>query len=180
MHRFAVAPPASDEYAPFYAGYVAAVRDEDVHYVLAAQPAELRGMCCDLSEQEALARYAPGKWSVKEVVGHLADTERIFAYRALRVGRGDATPLAGFDENAYVPAAASDLRPMGELLDEFDAVRAATLALFRGMPDQAWERRGLANGVPVSTRALLYVVAGHARHHLEILRERYGLGLAAH
>lgn len=109
----------------------------------------------------------------------MTDVERIFAYRALRVGRGDATPLAGFDENAYVPAAASDRRPMAELLDELEAVRAATLALFRGMPDEAWERRGVANGVPVSVRALLYITAGHTRHHLELLRERYRLGTPA-
>jgi hypothetical protein len=109
----------------------------------------------------------------------MCDVERIFSYRALRVGRGDATPLAGFDENAYVPAAASDRRPVAELLDEFEAVRAATLALFRGMPDDAWERGGVANGVPVSLRALLYVTAGHARHHLELLRVRYRLGTPA-
>lgn len=179
MTRSFVSPPAADEYAPFYAGYVAAVRDEDVLYVLASQPEELRGLCGSLSDEEALARYAPGKWSVKEVVGHMADVERIFAYRALRVGRGDATPLAGFDENAYVPASGSDRRPVAELLDEFDAVRAATLTLFRGMPEDAWERRGVANGAPVSMRALLYVTAGHARHHLDLLRERYRLGAPA-
>ena len=179
MTRSFVTPPAADEYAPFYAGYVASVRDEDVLYVLASQPEELRGLCGGLADGEALARYAPGKWSVEEVVGHMCDVERIFSYRALRVGRGDATPLAGFDENAYVPAAASDRRSMAELLDEFEAVRAATLALFRGMPDDAWERRGVANGVPVSLRALLYVTAGHARHHLELLRERYRLGTPA-
>ncbi len=176
MTRSSISPPASDEYAPFYAGYVALVREEDVLYVLARQPEDLRRLCGGLSDEDALARYAPGKWIVKEVLGHLADVERIFAYRALRVGRGDVTPLAGFDENAYVPAAGSDRRPLADLLDEFEAVRAATLALFRGMPEDAWGRRGTANGVPVSTRGLLYVTAGHARHHMEILRERYGLG----
>lgn len=176
MTRFQVPAPAADEYAPFYAGYVASIRDEDVLYVLALQPAELRRMCADLSDQEALARYAPGKWSVKEVVGHLVDAERVFSYRALRIGRGDATPLAGFDENAYVAAAGSEGRPMADLLGEFAAVRAATLALFRGMPDAAWERRGVANGLPVSTRALAHIAAGHVRHHVNLLRERYGLG----
>lgn len=178
MTRSFVSAPGADEYAPFYAGYVASVRDEDVLYVLAMQPAELRRMCGDLSEREALARYAPGKWSVKEVVGHVTDAERVFAYRAFRIGRGDATPLAGFDENAYVVAAESEHRSLAELLGEFEAVRAATLALFRGLPAGAWERRGVANGVPVSTRALAHITAGHARHHVAILRERYGLGEA--
>ncbi|HEV2146656.1 MAG TPA: DinB family protein [Longimicrobiaceae bacterium] len=170
-------PPAPDEYASFYAGYVAlAAAGGDVPGLLAGQPAELRRLCEGLDEEGALARYAPGKWSVKEVVGHLADTERVYAYRALRVGRGDATPLAGFDENAYVAAAGSDRRPLAELLDDFQAARAATLALLRGMPEDAWERRGVANEAPVSTRSLAYVAAGHVRHHLELLRERYGLG----
>jgi hypothetical protein len=176
VHHPLATPPQSDEYAPFYAGYVALVREDDVLYLLARQPADLRHLCGGLSDADALARYAPGKWSVKEVVAHLADAERIFAYRALRVGRGDATPLPGFDENAYVPASGADRRPLAELLDEFEAVRAATLALFRGMPEEAWERRGVASGAPVSTRALAYVAAGHAQHHLELFRERYGLG----
>ncbi|HEX2191383.1 MAG TPA: DinB family protein [Longimicrobiaceae bacterium] len=179
MSRFSVSPPAADEYAPFYAGYVASVREEDVSYVLARQPADLRGMCIDLAEAEALARYAPGKWSVKEVVGHLADAERVFAYRAFRIARGDATPLAGFDENAYVAAGGFDARSMRDLLDDFHVARMATLSLFRATPPAAWERRGVANGSDVSVRALAYVAAGHVRHHLVILRERYGLGETA-
>lgn len=170
-------PPAPDEYASYYARYVElAAAGGDLPGLLARQPAELRDLCEGLDEEGALFRYAPGKWSVKEVLEHLTDTERVYAYRALRVARGDATPLAGFDENAFVGAAASDRRPLVELLDDFEVVRGATLALFRGLPEEAWERRGVANGAPVSTRSLAFVAAGHVQHHLGLFRERYGLG----
>lgn len=170
-----VPTPAPDEYAPFYAGYVAAVAGEDVRALLARQLPALDAACAALSEEGALHRYAPGKWSIKEVVGHLADTERVFSYRALRVARGDATPLPGFDENAFVAAAGSDRRPLGELLDELRLVRASTLALLDGVQAEAWERRGTASGAEVSLRALAHIMAGHVEHHFGILGERYGL-----
>lgn len=169
--------PAPDEHAPFYAGYVAAVADRDVPGVLRRQAPALRAACAGLSEEEALARYAPGKWSVKEVLGHMADAERIFAYRLLRVARGDETPLSGFDEQAYVAAAGFDRQPTEALLEQFEQARAATLGLLRGLGPEAWERRGTANGHPVTARALGYILAGHAEHHLAILRERYGLAV---
>ena len=112
---------------------------------------------------------------MKEIVGHLSDVERIMAYRALRIARGDTTPLSGFDENAYVPFANSDDRELDELVEEWVAVRQATLALFRTLPPEAWSRRGTANGKPLSARAVAYIIAGHERHHLETLRDRYGL-----
>jgi len=168
-------PPAPEEYASFYAGYVAGVAGADVAALLERQPAALREACAGLSDEGARFRYAPGKWSIKEVVGHLCDVERVFSYRALRIGRGDATPLPGFDENAYAAAAGADDRPLEELLDEFVAVRASTLALLAGFGPEAWTRTGNANGHPMSLRAQVHVVAGHVRHHLRLLGERYGL-----
>ena len=169
-----LAAPRPDEFAPFHAGYIARVAnlaspiDE-----LVAQRARLLNFLAPLSDAQALHRYAPGKWSVKELVGHLADAERIMAYRLLRIARGDETPLPGFEENDYVKTAGSDARPFGDLLDEWAAVRDATSALVRGLPAGAWERRGTANGTPVSSRALLYIILGHTEHHRSILEERY-------
>jgi hypothetical protein len=170
--------PEADEYAPFYAPYVEAVGDRDVLTLLARQPGWLSTLLAPLSDAEANARYAPGKWSIRQVVGHLTDTERVMAYRALRVSRDDPTPMAGFDENAFVDAATFETRPLGSLLAEFDAVRASNLFLLRYVPADAWARRGTANGREVSLRALAYVMAGHVEHHIRILRERYGVGSA--
>ena len=170
--------PGSDEYAPFYAGYVAAVVESDVLSLLERQGPTLRATFAGLSDDDAMARYAPGKWSIKEVIGHITDAERIFAYRALRIGREDATPMEGFDENAYVAASAFDRRPLADLLGDFDANRAATLRLLRGFGPDPWERRGVANGRPVSLRALAYIMAGHVQHHMRVLEERYGVGTA--
>lgn len=168
--------PARSEYAQHYAGYVDRVPDGDVLDRLAWQIDETRALLRDLPPSRAVHRYATGKWSVAEVVGHVADAERIFAYRALRFARGDATPLAPFDENAYVPAGGFDHRTLADLVDELTAVRQASLALFRGMPSDAFARSGIASGRPVSVRALVYIIAGHELHHVAILRERYGIG----
>lgn len=165
--------PEADEYAPFYAGYVARVPEGDVVEVLERQLEGVAGFLGAIPAEREGHRYAPGKWSVREMVGHLADTERIMAYRALRIARGDATPLAGFDENAYVPPAGFDARPLASLVEEWAAVRRATLPLFRHLDAEAWTRRGTANGNAVSVRALARIIAGHTEHHLEILRTRY-------
>lgn len=168
--------PEASEYAPFYAGYIAKVPDGDVLAMLAAQGEETQIRLGSLSPERALFRYAPGKWSVKEVIGHLCDAERIMSYRALRVARGDETPLAGFDENAYVPTGGFDGRELAHLLAELAIVRSATLSLFRSLDAAAWVRRGVANNHPVSARALAYITLGHERHHLGVLAERYGVG----
>lgn len=165
--------PTQGEFAPFYSGYIGRVGDGAVIEQMEAQAAELSSLLGGLTDEAALARYAPGKWSVKEVVGHLADAERIFAYRALRIARGDATPLAGFDENRYVEAAGFDARPLAALLDEWMATRRSTIALFRSFDEAAIGRTGSANDVPVTVRALAYITVGHLAHHLEILRTRY-------
>ena len=165
--------PGADEFAPFYANYVAGVPDGDVTQVLEAQARDLVALVGGLNEARGDYRYAPDKWTVKEVLGHITDTERIFAYRALRISRGDATPLAGFDQDSYVANAHFGHRSLADLLDEFRAVRAATVALFRAMTAEESRRAGSANSVPVSARALAYIAAGHERHHARILRERY-------
>jgi hypothetical protein len=129
-----------------------------------------------LSGEQAAYRYALGKWSVAEVIGHLSDNERVFAYRLMRIGRGDDTPLPGFDETIATPGGAFDRRPHTDLVDEWVSVRNATLSLVRGMPSEAWTRYGRANDHLVTARALVYIILGHVEHHLAVLSERYGIG----
>ena len=175
----AYGPPAADEYGAPYAGYIARVpAGHDLLELLARQGEENRTRLRSVPEARGGYRYAPGKWSVKEVVGHLTDVERVMAYRALRVARGDATPLPGFDENAYAPLSGADAVPLAGLLDEWADVRRATLSLFRHLPPEAWIRRGTASGFPVTVRALAWIITGHERHHLEVLDQRYGLWAA--
>lgn len=165
--------PGPGEYAPFYAGYVERVGDGEPLALLDAQPRELWALLGSLPDVRGGFRYAPGKWSIRELVVHLADAERIFAYRALRIARGDQTPLPSFDENLYAAASGADARFLPEILDEFEAVRNGTHELFLGLPPEAFARTGTASGQRVSVRALFYIVLGHAAHHLAILRERY-------
>lgn len=175
MKTLQIPKPQPDEFAPFYAGYIAALANADVPALLSSQAATLRQVCSDLSEEEALYRYAPGKWSVKEVIGHLGDSERVFAYRALRISRGDRTPLPGFDENTYVAASDFDDREIDELLDDLELLRTSTLRLFHHVASDRWDWRGVANGGEVSLRALAHIIAGHTQHHIRILADRYGL-----
>jgi uncharacterized damage-inducible protein DinB len=172
----AIPRPGADEHVPYYAPYIARVPGDDALPTLAGHIEAWHPFLGKLSEAQALHRYAPGKWSVKEVLGHVCDAERVFAYRALRFARADATPLAGFDENAWVPAAGSDRRPVAELADELRAVRAASVAFFRSLDVASLARRGEANGHAISVRALAWIMAGHALHHETIFRERYRLG----
>jgi uncharacterized damage-inducible protein DinB len=165
--------PAASEYAPFYARYVGAVPDGDLPSILRAQLNQVLAFTRGLSEERGGHRYAPGKWSIREVLGHMVDVERIFAYRALRIARGDATPLAGFEENAYVQAGRFDARTLADLAEEYEAVRVATLHLFRPLDDEALARSGTANGAEVTVRALAWIIAGHERHHLGMLRGVY-------
>lgn len=165
--------PDATEYAPFYAAYVAAVPDGDVVAVLRDGGRELMATVQGIPESRGGYRYADGKWSVREVIGHIIDAERIFSYRALRLARADATPLAPFDENAYTMNAGSELRTIADLGAELGAVRASSVALFASFADDAWGRRGIVSGKEISVRAIAYITAGHSRHHLGILRERY-------
>ena len=167
--------PDVSEYAPFYHGYVESVPEGDIVELLRSGGQELVEAIGRIPEDRGGFRYGPEKWSIREVLGHLIDAERIFAYRALRVGRGDHTPLASFDENEYVKTAGSDARTIADLVRELRAVRETTVMLFASLPDDAWGLRGVASGKDVSLRALAYITAGHARHHLRILRERYAV-----
>ena len=166
------APPEAGEFAPFYGGYIGRV-EGDLWEVLRRQPDNLDALLDGLDEEAAGTRYAPGKWSIRQTVGHLGDTERVMAYRALRFSRGDATPLPGFDQDQYVDAAHFDDRPLRALLADFRAARAATLAMCENMSREELGRRGSANGAEITVRAILYVLAGHPLHHMQILRDRY-------
>ena len=176
MSTLAIPRAGSDESASFYHGYIAKVPGENIGELLVAQLSEVERLCAGLDDHSALARYAPQKWSIKEMLGHLNDAERIFSYRLLRISRGDATPLPGFEQNDYVAAGRFDARPITELMAEFRAVRLATAALASGIPAAAWSAQGVASDNRVSARALIYIIVGHVAHHLGVLRDRYGLG----
>ena len=172
MHA-AIARPSLSEYAPFYAGYVARVPDGDVVELLRIQIGETLALLRQVPEERGEHRYADGKWSIKEVVGHMADTERIMCYRALRIARGDRTPLPGFDENAFVQHSEFGRRTLASLVAELELVRAASIPMFESFSAEQAARIGIASEREVTARALAYIVAGHERHHVAVLRERY-------
>ena len=165
--------PEAGEYIAYYEKYIALVPKGDIVSALEREHKATLELLESLPDTKADYAYGAGKWTIKEVVGHLADAERIFSYRALRYARADNTALAGFDENTYVPAGEFGNRTLRDLIDELAAVRRATIALFRGLPPEAWERRGIANNAIVSVRALAWIAAGHEIHHRNILQERY-------
>lgn len=165
--------PQPTEYAPYYGTYIQLVPDGDINQILARQGDATVAFLSNLSEEQASYRYAPEKWSIKQVVGHVNDTERIFTYRALCFSRGDPTPLPGYDQDAYVANANFDQRSMAHLVAEFQHLRAAHLVLFRSFDEEMLGRRGIANNVEFTVRALLYAIAGHELHHRKIIQERY-------
>ena len=172
----ALTRPVAGDYDPASAGYVSRAPDiTDAVREFESQRDGMLRMLSPLSEARVAFRYAPGKWSVREVVGHLSDAERILSYRLLRIARGDQTPLPGFDEEAYVAAAGFESRPFATVLQEWSAVRNATSALIGGLPHDAWTRRGMANAKSVTAPALVYIMLGHVEHHRVILEERYGI-----
>ncbi|MGA2482402.1 MAG: DinB family protein [Candidatus Acidiferrales bacterium] len=165
--------PGSDECPQYYAEYVALVPEDDILAVLESQIEEVVRLFAARSETDGEFRYAPGKWSIKEVLGHVIDVERVDAYRALRVSRNDQTPLPGFEQDDYVRYGPFARCRLADLVEEFIHVRRANLAMFRALDEGAWLRRGVANNHEVSVRALAYVLAGHARHHRRIIEEHY-------
>lgn len=169
--------PQPSEYGQAYAQYLSAAPEGDPLSLLRAQLDGVKALFGPLSETQGAYRYAPGKWSLKDLLQHLSDAERIFAYRCLRLGRGDATPLPGFEENAYATAAAADRRSMAELLADFSAAREASLALFQSLPDSAWGLQGVTSGKVITARCIPYICLGHGDHHLKVIRERYLPGL---
>jgi hypothetical protein len=162
------------EYAPFYAGYIAQVPESDVLAVLEAQLADVPRAATAFAGERESFRYAPGKWSVRQLFGHLTDSERIFGYRMLRIARRDSTPLPGYDENEFVDHADFERVPLERLVEEWTLLRLSNLALARRFDDATLRQLGNANGNPISVRALLTILAGHPRHHLKVLAERYG------
>src|ERR1051325_5986881 len=160
MAHAVIAPPAQSEYNQHYHSYVTAVPDGDLLEMLEKQIKETSKLLKSVDEKKSKFRYAPDKWSVREVIGHLSDSERVFAYRAVRFARGDATPLPSFDENAWAKASNADARPLADLSAELAAVRAGTLALFRGFTDKEFARSGNASGNPITVRALAYIICG--------------------
>lgn len=167
--------PSPEEHHPFYGRYVALVPDGDLLHTLRDQAAATAALLRQSGPAWGDHRYATGKWTVREVVAHLSDTERIFAARALRIARGDRTPLPGFDQDAYVAALDLSARPLTDLADEFGRLRATTVDLFASFTDEALRRVGTVNDGPMSARAAAWIIAGHERHHVEILRQRYAV-----
>lgn len=165
--------PGTGEYAAFYETYVALIQSEDIVAVLEAHLRQTLALCSGRSEREGDFRYAPGKWSVKEVLSHVTDAERIFSYRALRIARGDQTPLPGFEQDDYVRMARAGERKLADIVDEFADVRRAGISLFGSFDAEVWLRRGVASSHEVSVRALAYIAAGHELHHRRVLEESY-------
>ena len=165
--------PTSGEYAPSYERYISLVPEGEIVATLEQQLDSTLALLGTIEESKANSRYAPEKWSIKELVGHLIDSERIFAYRALRFARNDQTPLSGFEQDDYVRDAKFDNRQLVELVSEFECVRKANISLFRSLSAEEFTRHGAANDVDVTVRALVYIIAGHEAHHIQVLKTRY-------
>jgi hypothetical protein len=167
--------PNESEYPPFYQGYVARVPETDILQALREQPNVLKRVADAVGARERF-RYSPGKWSVRELFGHLVDAERFFGHRAFCISRSDPNPLPGFDENAYVARSDYDSQSVADSVHVFSLLREANVRHLESLAEDAWPLEGVANGAKVTVRALAYIMAGHARHHLAVLKERYGIG----
>ena len=168
-----IGPPGPDEAASYYYKYIGLITGEDIVGVLATQLDEALALFGGISEEQSLHRYAPEKWSIRQVLNHISDTERVFAFRALWFARAFDTPLPSFDENASAATARADEISWARHIEELRGVRLATVSLFRNLPAEAWMRTGIASGNSFTVRSLAYIAAGHAAHHNAILRERY-------
>jgi len=171
-----LARPEAGEYAAYYEKYVSLIPGDDATGALEAQRVQTMQLFAGRSERDGNFRYAADKWTVKEVLGHVSDTERIFTCRALRIARGDQTPMEGFEQDDYVKNGPFATAPLAEIIEDYIAVRRATLTLLRNLDEAAWARRGVANKNEVSVRALAYIIAGHELHHRRILEEKYFAG----
>ncbi len=165
--------PETSEYAPFYQGYIALVPGSDIIKTVEDEGRSAATLFSSLREEQGTHRYAPGKWSIKEVVGHVIDTERIQAYRALRIARNDKTNLPGFEQDDYIPFSNANSRSFTDLTEEFASVRRASVLLLKSFDDAAWDRMGRANNFELTARAIAYIIAGHELHHRKALREKY-------
>ena len=167
--------PEASEYAPDYGRYVKLATENDVVAALEKQGAETARLLGGIDEKRAAFRYAPDKWSIKEVLGHMGDSERVFAYRAVTFARGDKGPLPGFEQDDWMRGSEFDRWSIGDLRENLASVRRASVVLFRNLSEAAWDRTGTASDNPVSVRAIAFIVLGHERHHLKVLREKYGV-----
>jgi len=165
--------PQAGEYAPYYEHYISLVEGDDILTTLDRQRRDTLLLLSGREDEDGDFRYAPDKWSAKEVLGHVCDSERVFAYRALRISRADATPLEGFEQDDYVRNGPFAGAPLAEIIEDYIAVRRATITLLRNLEEAAWMRRGIANKNEVSVRGLAYIIAGHELHHRRILEEKY-------
>ena len=166
--------PSEGEHNPYYSKYISLVTEDDLLALLERQAGEVRALASALAPARETYSYAPGKWSVRQVLGHLTDAERVFGYRAFRISRGDETPLSGFDENIYVKRSPYADVAAKQLAEEFALVRSANVAFLRQLDASRWPLRGTANNSPISVRALAYIMAGHVKHHQKGLRDNYG------
>ncbi|MBI1938100.1 MAG: DinB family protein [Ignavibacteriales bacterium] len=165
--------PEKNEYAEYYHKYVEKVPQGNIVDILDGQLNSIVNFFSQITEEKSKHRYAPGKWSIKGVLGHIMDAERVFAYRALRFSRGDEKPLLTFDENQYVANSTYDSVPLHLLVEEFSYIRKANIHMFKNLSDEMWMKKGIASNNPVSVRALAYIIAGHTQHHINIIEERY-------
>ncbi|MDQ0192827.1 DinB family protein [Paenibacillus wynnii] len=165
--------PSKEEYNAYYESYVKLVPNGDIHDILTQSLKSTITVLSNVVEERANYRYAEGKWSLKEVLGHITDNERIMTYRLLRIARGDKTPLAGYDQDVLNSGTSLDKCPMANLLEDYTAVRRATLTLLRGLSEEAWSRRGIVNDSESSAKAWAYIISGHEIHHMNVIKEKY-------
>lgn len=168
-----IEPPAAHEYDPYYSTYIDRVEGKQLSRILRRQKAKVLELLAGLTEDQAGYRYAPNKWSIKEMLGHMIDTERVFVYRALCIARGETKSLPGFEQDDYVVTGNFDNRSLESLSEEYEAVRNATLAFLDSLDEASWLKSGMANDVSVSVRAIGYIIPGHEAHHLAVLEQRY-------
>jgi hypothetical protein len=168
-----ITPPTTDEYAPFYADYIQRAQAKDALAILPQQIDDVKSALGNLTDEQARFRFGPKEWSIKEVIGHVNDVERIFSYRLLRISRNDATPLFGFEDGDYVREAGFDNYALGDLIGEFESLRRANILAIKNMSEESTRRLGTASGATVSARALIYMLVGHVDHHMESLHKKY-------
>ncbi|MEO5859416.1 MAG: DinB family protein [Pyrinomonadaceae bacterium] len=173
MKPVAIEKPAAEEYNPYYGGYISQVTEPDLLGMLASQPAEVATTFGKLDDSQGTFAYAEGKWTLKELVSHVIDGERHFGYRIHRISRGDQTPIEGFEQDDYIATSHANQRSFADMVSEFTELRQANLRPIHTLSESDWKRTGIASGSPISVRALGYIMAGHVRHHLSIVRERY-------
>jgi len=165
--------PTNEEFPSYYEKYIDLVPEGSIEDTLIKQLKDTTAFLSNTSETQANYRYASGKWTLKEVIGHFTDTERIMSYRLLRIARGDQSPLAGYDDESYVKEAAFHSHSLPDLLQDFSAVRQSTVSLVRSMSEDVWSRKGIANNSEISVSALAYIIAGHELHHVKIIKDKY-------